>query len=165
MADLTLAERLQPSLLDRLTDDEPNRTVEARDARAIDVRRLRDIIQRDLTWLLNTGNMESEHDLEAFPQVAASTLNYGVPDVTGNVATVRRAVDLQVLIRRAVERFEPRILPDTLEIDLREQRIGEGALISFDIRGELWAQPLPLELYLRTALDLTTGELTVDRQV
>ena len=45
-----MSERLQPSLLDRLTDEEPTSQVESRDARVIDIRRLREIVQRDLSW-------------------------------------------------------------------------------------------------------------------
>jgi len=164
MVDKTLAEKLQPSLLDRLTDDAPGETREARDDRVIDIRRLREIIQRDLAWLLNTGNLESEHDLKAHPNVAASTMNYGLPDVTGKVANAQRAVDIRQAIRRAIETFEPRILPGTLRVDVHQEKVGQGAVISFDIHGDVWAQPLPLELYLRTALDVTTGEVTISRQ-
>jgi predicted component of type VI protein secretion system len=50
MADKTIIERLQPSLLDRLTDLAPESLTESRDDRVIDLRRLRDIIRRDMTW-------------------------------------------------------------------------------------------------------------------
>ena len=33
--------------------------------------------------------------------------------------------------------------------------------MSFDIEAELWAQPLPLRLFLRTAVDLETGSIDV----
>ncbi|MEM0922153.1 MAG: type VI secretion system baseplate subunit TssE [Pseudomonadota bacterium] len=164
MADRMLAERLQPSLLDRLTDDAPDSKVEAASARAIDIARLREIIQRDLAWLLNTTNLESEHDLDDFPQVASSVVNFGVTDVSGRIATVNRAVEIRQAIRRAVEAFEPRILPGSLDVEMRQENIGAGAVISFDIRGDLWAQPVPIDLYLRTALDITTGEVSISRQ-
>lgn len=164
MADKTLSEKLQPSLLDRLTDDAPGERQEPRDARVIDLRRLREIIQRDLAWLLNTSNLESTHDLKPFPQVAASTVNYGLPDITGKVSNVQRAIEIRQAIRRAIATFEPRILPGSLSIELHQEKVGQGAVISFDIHGDVWAQPLPIELYLRTALDVTTGEVTVARQ-
>ena len=44
MADHLLAERLRPSLLDRLTDNAPNERQETRAHRAIDISRLREII-------------------------------------------------------------------------------------------------------------------------
>ena len=41
MAELAPRERLQPSLLDRLTDDEPDQEVESRERRVLSVRGLR----------------------------------------------------------------------------------------------------------------------------
>ncbi|MEL6478856.1 MAG: type VI secretion system baseplate subunit TssE [Pseudomonadota bacterium] len=164
MADRMLAERLQPSLLDRLTDDAPESRVESASARVIDINRLREIVQRDLAWLLNTTNSESEHDLEPYPNVASSVVNFGISDVSGRIATVNRAVEIRQAIRRAVEAFEPRILPGSLDVEMHQEKVGAGAVISFDIRGDLWAQPVPIDLYLRTALDVTTGEVSISRQ-
>ena len=89
MADRMLMERLQPSLLDRLTDDAPGERKESAAHRVIDLARLRQIILRDLEWLLNTSNSESERDYEATPHAAASTLNYGIRELTGATATAR----------------------------------------------------------------------------
>ncbi|WP_339948165.1 type VI secretion system baseplate subunit TssE [uncultured Albimonas sp.] len=164
MADRMLMERLQPSLLDRLTDDAPGERKESAGRRVIDLTRLREIILRDLEWLLNTSNAEGEHDFEAAPHAAASTLNYGIRELSGATATVGRALEIQRSIRRAIETFEPRILPETLDVILRQEKVGAGAVISFDIRGELWAEPVPIDLYLRTALDVTTGHLKISRQ-
>jgi type VI secretion system protein ImpF len=36
--------------------------------------------------------------------------------------------------------------------------------LSFDVEAELWAQPLPLRLFLRTAVDLETGSVDVTDQ-
>ncbi|MFT7440485.1 MAG: type VI secretion system protein ImpF, partial [Sulfitobacter sp.] len=36
------------------------------------------------------------------------------------------------------------------------------AVVDFDIHAEMWAQPLPMELFLRSQVDLTTGELSLD---
>ncbi|TZG32233.1 MULTISPECIES: type VI secretion system baseplate subunit TssE [Agrobacterium] len=163
MADRLLAERLQPSLLDRLTDDAPRSLAETDSGRMIDIARLRQIIQRDLAWLLNTSNMEAEHDLALFPHVAASVLNYGIPTLSGSSSTRIRVDDIRLALRKAIETYEPRILPQTLEIEMRQDS-GSSAVISFDIRGELWAEPVPVDLYLRTALNVTNGEITLTRQ-
>ena len=34
-------------------------------------------------------------------------------------------------------------------------------VIEFEIRGHLWAQPVPLEMLLRTQLDLEAGQVEV----
>ncbi|WP_118136843.1 type VI secretion system baseplate subunit TssE [Oceanicella sp. SM1341] len=164
MADHMLTERLQPSLLDRLTDEAPDQRSEPASARVIDLSRLREIILRDLEWLLNTSSCESEHDLEAYPHVARSVVNYGLRELSGASATVATAMEIRRSIRAAIEAFEPRILPETLDVSLRQEKVGAGAVISFDIRGELWAEPVPVDLYLRTALDVTTGHVKISRQ-
>lgn len=164
MAERILQERLQPSLLDRLTDDAPDKKSETGSAWIIDVARLRDIIQRDLRWLLNTSNLQAEHDLDDYPCVAASVLNYGVIDISGSVATANRATEIRQAICKSIEAFEPRLLPETLQVDMRQEKVGTGAFISFEIRAELWAEPVPIDLYLRTALDVTTGKVTLKRQ-
>ncbi|MGF1446250.1 MAG: type VI secretion system baseplate subunit TssE [Pikeienuella sp.] len=165
MTDRGAAERLQPSLLDRLTDDEPGSAVEPRDARVIDIRRLREIVRRDLAWLFNTTAYESLESLERFPNARVSALNFGVPDLAGITVTRNRAAEIRSRLTERVKMFEPRILPDTLTIDFSDQDKMTETVIGFDIRGELWAEPLPIELYMRTELDVTNGVLTVRSQI
>ncbi|MEM9145007.1 MAG: type VI secretion system baseplate subunit TssE [Pseudomonadota bacterium] len=161
MVDKLVSERLQPSLLDRLTDQKPESPEESRDERVIDMRRLRAIVLRDLTWLFNTTNFASVRDLKLMPQSAASVINYGIPDVAGQQSGQNWAFGLQRALRDAIERFEPRLIPGTVEILLGEQNYGRDAVIVLEIRGELWAHPMPIELYMRTELDLANGEITV----
>jgi len=163
MADRTIADRLQPSLLDRLTDEAPENKKETRDARVIDVRRLREIISRDLSWLLNTSNHESAFDNVRHPNVVRSVVNYGIREVAGDYSTVRRAQEIQSAIRDAIERFEPRIAPGSARVELRSNEQQSETVIYFDIRAEMWAQPLPQELFMRSEVDLVTGELKLDR--
>jgi type VI secretion system protein ImpF len=163
MADRTLTERLQPSILDRLTDDAPSKKSETAAERMIDIRRLREIIQRDLSWLLNTGNIDSEIDAEKYPHVAKSVLNYGVPDATGDFANMRRAVAVRDAIHKAVELFEPRLIDGTLNVVSRSKDAKREPVITFDIVGDMWAQPLPTDLYLRSQFDTTTGQVTLEQ--
>jgi type VI secretion system protein ImpF len=67
------------------------------------------------------------------------------------------------MIRLAIERFEPRIRAGTLDVVLRVDEDTNRAIVSFDIRAEMWAQPLPLELYLRSEVNVATGELKLER--
>lgn len=163
MADHTLSERLQPSLLDRLRDDAPEDLKESRDARVIDLRRLREIIQRDLSWLLNTFDNSSMFDPEQFPNAANSVLTYGVREVAGEYSTVERVLMIRDSMRKAIEKFEPRIIPGTLDVIMRDDDGKTQTIVNFDIAAEMWAQPLPMELYLRSQVDITTGELRLER--
>src|ERR1700712_3867037 len=87
-------ERLQPALLDRLTDEEPDKKVESRDARVFSKRRLRQAVLRDLSWLFNATQLESVTDLTRTPLVRASVLNFGLPALSGMAASSLDISDL-----------------------------------------------------------------------
>jgi len=162
MAELTPTERLQPCLLSRLTDDHPESARESRDDRVVSLRRYRSAVLRDLDWLLNTGCHSSAEDLSEFPEVARSVLNYGIPDLCGMTASGLQPEELERKLLGAIRHFEPRILPGTLSIQVNAAygQTDHNA-ISFEIRGDLWAQPTPDPLYLRTEVDLDTGQCEV----
>ncbi len=162
MAELTPKERLQPSLLDRLTDDEPDKQVEARDRRVLSMRKLRESVLRDLAWLLNCGNLNSVEDLEDYPLVGRSVVNYGLPDLSGETASGVDATAVERMLRQAIWDFEPRILRNTVKVRsvIDKDQMNRNA-VAFEIEGELWAQPVPLRLYLRTEVDLESGHFTL----
>lgn len=165
MPELTTRERLQPSLLDRLTDDEPGKKVESRDKRVLHLKQLRASVIRDLSWLLNTGDLRSCHDLDDWPELAHSVLNYGVADLTGLTASGVDITEVERRFRQSILDFEPRILPKTLRVRaiVAEDRMNRNAL-TFEIEGELWADPAPLRLLLQTEVDLETGSVQVTDQ-
>jgi type VI secretion system protein ImpF len=162
MAELTPKERLQPSLLDRLTDDEPDNRRESADKRVLSPYRLRESVRRDLTWLFNTTSLTAMQDLSDYPEVERSTVNFGIADLTGHTASSVDETALARLLRRAIAEYEPRLLPDTVKVQaiVDPERHGPNTL-RFQIEAELWSQPLPLRLYLQTDLDLEDGEARV----
>lgn len=162
MAELTQKERLQPSLLDRLTDDSPTERNESRDARVLSLKKLRECVLRDLTWLLNTECLESVVKLNSAPAVKSSVLNYGIPTVAGLTASGLELSKLEKQVRNAIIAFEPRLLKDKLTVEalLSDEEMSRNTLV-FDINGELWAQPVPLRMHLRTELDLETGKVSI----
>ena len=165
MAELTPKERLSPSLLDRLTDDEPDRATESRESRVLSPARLRECVRRDLAWLFNTTHMQSLQNLDEVPLVARSVLNYGIPELAGRTASSLHTVELEQMIRQAILNFEPRLDRNSVRVRpvLDERQMNHNAL-SFDVEAELWAQPLPLRLFLRTAVDLESGSVDVAEQ-
>ncbi len=161
MADLLPTERLQPSLLDRLTDDEPEVKQESREQRVLSVKRLRQSVLRDMTWLLNTISLESVQSLADYPEVAASVVNFGIPDLSGHNITAEDVPQLEKRIRQAILDFEPRILPNSLKLKVISTDQYNHNALNFDIEGDLWMQPVPLRLYLKTQVDLETGDVQV----
>jgi type VI secretion system protein ImpF len=160
MAELAPRERLQPSLLDRLTDDEPGKTVEPRERRVMSLRTLREGVLRDLAWLLNTTNLLSVTTTPALPHLADSVLNYGVPGLAGNAVANLDVAVLERGIRQAIWDFEPRLIRHSVSVRARSADADENKL-EFDIEADLWAQPYPERLYLKTELDLERGTVLV----
>lgn len=162
MAELTPSERLQPCLLDRLTDDEPSSAVESRDKRVFSVRQLREAVLRDVAWLLNAPNKERTGEYDEFPLARSSVLNYGMPDLSGLTASAVEAGELERLVRGAIERFEPRIMAASLRVNiLADEQQGGYNTLGLEIAGDMWAQPVPDPLFLKTQVDLETGQCTL----
>ncbi len=114
MAELTPSEKLQPCLLDRLTDDEPNKQQEGRNQRVMSSQRYRQAVLRDLAWLLNTYANAEQDGLDAFEEVPSSVLNFGVQNVAGMTASSLSVDDLRYRLIEALRRFEPRIIANTI---------------------------------------------------
>ncbi len=158
MAELTLRERKQPCLLDRLTDDDPSNPQESRDKRVMSMAQIRRSVLRDLEWLFNTSAKWTDDELKDFPQVVSSVVNYGIPDLCGLTSSSVNPIEVERAVERCVRRFEPRILSNSLTViaDADADEVGTNA-VRFEIRGMLWAQPLPEQLYVKTDVDLETG--------
>ena len=163
MATLRAQDRLQPALLDRLTDDEPGAGHETGESRVINRNRLRDLVLRDLAWLFNATAPGSAVDWSRAPHARNSVLNYGLPALSGQTASTIDPLVLQSRVRQAILDHEPRILPATLvvEILISQAQLDHHNQIGFRITGQLWAQPVPLELLLHTDIDLETGRVAV----
>jgi type VI secretion system protein ImpF len=119
-------------------------------------------VLRDLAWLLNTGPLSQYESLDAFPEVQRSVLNYGSPDLAGATVSGTKLELVEKAVREAILRFEPRILANTVDVRAVKDpdEMNDNALV-FVIEGQLWAQPIPLSLFLRTEIDLETGQVEV----
>jgi len=158
MAELAPMERLQPCLLDRLTDDEPDVKVESRDRRITSLKKYKKAVLRDLAMLLNSKAYPLGEEIYDFADAARSVLNYGIPDLCGATISAISPSDFEAQVKQAILAFEPRISGRHLSIHVvSPPDVQYVRTISFEIEGELWAQPLPDHLYVKTEVDLETG--------
>lgn len=163
MVEVGARDALQPALLDRLTDHDPTRKVEGRDERVLSRAQLRASVLRDLSWLFNSTNLATSEDLTAHPLAAQSTLNYGLPPLAGSPVASLDLHEVERILKEAILRFEPRILPGTLSVRgiPAADPMSHHNVISFEITGELWAQPYPVDLLIKTDMDLESGEIRI----
>ena len=91
-----------------------------------------------------------------------SILNYGIMDLTGHVLSSIEPEQLAKSVRVALLNYEPRLLSDSLDISVKlaQNQFGSAALV-VEIHGDLYCEPLPLALHVRTEIDVETGRVTV----
>ncbi|MEM1432628.1 MAG: type VI secretion system baseplate subunit TssE [Pseudomonadota bacterium] len=155
-------DRLQPSLLDRITDLNPEAKSEPSDQRYLNSRQLRAAIVRDLGWLLNTGRLEATTPLDGYPAVARSVLNYGIPELSGTLLSNVNITMLERSVRSAIIDFEPRIRRHSLTVRvLVDEDANARNMLTFEIEAEAWGYPGPLHFLLKTEMDLEHGHVSI----
>jgi type VI secretion system protein ImpF len=125
----------------------------------ISLKRYREGVLRDFGWLLNAKAHFDTDDVRLFGEAAESVLNFGIPDLCGCLTSGLDLGQVEALIVQAVERFEPRIMPNTLKVKAIATSGTVGpSVLAFEIRADLWANPMPEQLYFKTQIDMETGQ-------
>ena len=162
MGQWSLKDRLQPSLLDRLTDLRPDKKRESSSQQVLSQKQFKEAVIRDLGWLLNSVSMDSVADLSAYPEAKSSVLNYGLPDISGHTAASIDTASLEKTLQRVITEFEPRFIQNSLKIKVHADadEMSHNSLV-FEIEGVVFGQPMPFQVMLRSELDLECGQFNV----
>jgi type VI secretion system protein ImpF len=138
-----------------------NDALETSDRRHVSMRRLRECVCRDLTALLNSTALSASIDLDAYPEVQRSVLNYGMPALTGRSAATVDVQRTARLIEEVIRRFEPRLTRVHVVPDSGREKGSDGHQLGFRIEADLWGQPVPQHLVLRTRISTESGDVSV----
>lgn len=154
MAPPARASRLNPTLFDKLVADSDISGLRGDELESLESSResmrfysvprlerfnesaLRATVRRELAWLLNTTNLASVEDLDNYPHVQTSVLNYGVPDLAGKSNTRRVVLQRARDIRNAIKAFEPRLDNAELMVEPVESVEKENS-VTFVIHGDV----------------------------
>ena len=118
---------------------------------------LRDLVLRDLGALFNSTNHEHLLDPTHFGPVLESCWNFGLRSISGTFDGPKAWEDIEQAIRAAIERFEPRILPGSVEVTaLRQPDFARHNVLNFQIRGLIRDLPQALPFVARSSIDLET---------
>ncbi|MCH4561112.1 MULTISPECIES: type VI secretion system baseplate subunit TssE [Mesorhizobium] len=151
---------VQPSLLDQLTDDEPRSASESSKLSSLSLRQVQAMILRDVSWLFNANQLAATVDLQSYPHVAASTLNFGIRPFAGHIVDGLDAASLGQEIADSLQRFEPRLLANSVKVTPLTEADRNGSL-GFRIEADLPAQSVPLRIVICTELDPERKRLRV----
>jgi type VI secretion system protein ImpF len=154
---------LLPTLFDRLRDDAPWQLSETPGTSSLSRHQMIAIVQRDLSYLLNTINLEELIGHQRYPAAASSTINFGIPSLAGAYLSTRKWEELERVLHRALIDFEPRIEPASLQIIplQKDQGSNHYNVLLFEIRGIVRMAHYRLNLLLHSAIDLETNRLSI----
>ena len=144
-----------PTLLDRLTQQ---------GGRAMNRSVYRKTVIRDLNWLLNCTNLESQLPVQDFPQVRNSVVNFGIPPLAGGRFTETDLDAVAAGIERSLAFFEPRILPESLNVSvIRDEAVDVYRFnhARFRIEASYWFEPYPINMVVRAHWDMETGGVEI----
>jgi type VI secretion system protein ImpF len=161
MARREIERTVQPSLIDRLTDEDPRTQVEARTTYAESLRRFKIAVRRDLEWLLNSRRTP-EMPQDDLIELNKSVYVYGVPDITSQ-SRDSNSSRLRLLrqIEETLAQFEPRLTD--IRISLAD---GDGETrrreLHFVVEATLQLDPTPEQVMFDTVLQFSSGQYDID---
>ena len=149
-------------MLDRLTDHNPEKKKESTAQQSMSQKEFKDAVIRDLGWLLNSVSLDVCVDLEPYPEVQHSVLNYGLPDISGHTSSTINVKTIERSLIQAIRDFEPRIIRNSLRVKVHSDPsdMTHNSLV-FEIEGAVFGQPSPFQIVLRSELNLECGEFNV----
>lgn len=111
----------EPSLLDKLFDDEPHVPLPAA-MRRLSLEELKATVARDIESLLNTRIAFLESDLDGLAECKRSVLTYGLNDFAGmSLASYQDRKDICDSLKRAIQRHEPRLQNVLVSLEVTER--------------------------------------------
>ena len=158
MADLG-GRTIVASMLDRLLDDDPQKSVETPRNNAQALREIKAAVRRDLENLLNTRArcLSWPPTLEELP---ASLVNYGLPDFTNTYARAIEDPDMFVnVVKFAIEQFEPRLRD--VRVELVQSNVATDRALRFKIDATLYVEPVEDKVFYNSSLEPVSGNFEV----
>ena len=149
-----------PSLLDRLTDHDPDVSTEPKWRQSQSVADYYESVLRDVEALLNTRRTEL-NELPAESELNRSVLCYGLPEYSASLVSSK---DDRERIRLAVEAtikwFEPRMVDVRVTLHPSEGQSDQTLRMTVD--AVLWMQPDPLHVTFDTVMKPAQGTCSVE---
>jgi type VI secretion system protein ImpF len=121
---------------------------------------MRASVRRELGWLFNTVNLAASIDLDPYPHVQTSVLNYGMPDLTGQISTAAAVRTRATQIAETIRIFEPRMDPERLQVRA-EPAVGLDNAVSYVIQGDITSAVRAMPVQFFANVEVETGEAVV----
>ena len=119
-------------------------------------------LYRDLVNLSNTINLDAALDLSRAEYVAKSVLNYGVVDLSNLTSEDADVQQLCKDLADALVACEPRFLPESMNVRMREKFDDVNQKLLFDIECEMACKPVDIPLEFAAEIDVGSGKMQLN---
>ena len=124
---------------------------------------LREDLSEDLVTLLNTVSLASAVDLDAFPFVAKSIVNFGLADLASKTADTAVLDKVGEELQAALKNFEPRLAAETISIE-RDTAVDSTELkVRFLIHADMRASPIDVPVDFVADIEIDSAKMKVSR--
>lgn len=124
---------------------------------------LRAHLEADLNALLNTIRLDAAQPLDDAPHIKRSILNYGFRDLSSVSASELNTPQMINSIRQSLIDYEPRLLPDTIEVRILDYENNASQRLLIAISAEMIGDPIDLRLDFDAEVDLGAGKLRMSK--
>ena len=124
---------------------------------------LRRHLNRDLASLMNTVNLDATVPLDDYPYLEKSIVNFGFGDLSNVADRANGPTIIAEKIKRTLCHYEPRLIPDTIEVTVSQTHDIVTNRLTFEISGEMAASPVDIPLQFIAELDDGIGKIQMTR--
>jgi len=150
---------LRPSVLDRLIEG-PG---QSRSFEGMSVADLRKAVASDLERLLNTRVWWPWGNLEELVEARESILTYGMPELSSySWTSAKDARTIGALVERAVRRFEPRLVPNSIKCEVKASESVDDFSLRIRIEAILHVEPITEPVTFDASVDFDGGGLHIE---
>jgi type VI secretion system protein ImpF len=136
-------------------DGDTNLTTRSKQIRdSVDESELRNHLNIDLDFLMNTVRLDSAVSLEDVPYVEKSVLNYGFRDLSNLTRSHQTDLKIAESIRQSLIRHEPRLVPESIKITIVPEADSSTGRVSYEISAEMVADPVDVPLDFVAEVDM-----------
>lgn len=123
-------------------------------------------VTRNIVQLLNSISLEDEIDFAGVEHARKSLLNFGVRPFYGEVFTGGKIDFVCKEIRSKILVFEPRVIPDTLDVSIikNKQDPGRLNLFSLVVSAEIVNHPSNIDLLFKSRIDFDNTKVFISAE-
>jgi predicted component of type VI protein secretion system len=148
--------RYKPYVLKRLTDFDPYEKKEA-SVNVITSKQVKEDVFENIDMLFNSRSHPSLEELKGYEELENSVLGYGISDYCGKICTREDREELRLHIIKQLKDFEPRLAPDSVNVEFTSSELNANSLIELRISGIISVGLVSEEVLFISRLDLETG--------